>query len=76
MDDLVAEVRAARRLPSPATARAIRLSAGVTVTRMAAELGVHRVTLHRWEAGTRTPHGRQRAEYADLLRRLYDDDPA
>lgn len=67
MDDLIAEVRAHQRLPRPADARAIRLTAGVGQTRLAKELGVHRVTVARWELGTRHPRGRLLERYVELL---------
>ena len=74
MSDLVTEVREAfrdaPRLPPPAIARAIREATCVTQDRMADELGVHRVTLARWEAGTRAPRGQLRARYATLLAQL------
>lgn len=67
---LIDEVREARRLPAPAAARLIRVSAGVSQTRLAREVGVHRVTIARWEAGTRRPCGRVRGRYAEILRLL------
>ncbi|MGO8873383.1 MAG: helix-turn-helix transcriptional regulator [Acidimicrobiales bacterium] len=71
MSDLLAEVRDALALPPPAVARAIREAADVTQERMAAELGVHRVTVARWEQdGGRSPRGELRARYARLLREL------
>ncbi|GAA4682226.1 helix-turn-helix domain-containing protein [Phytohabitans rumicis] len=68
--DLLDEVRAQLRLPSPEVARSIRQDAGVTQTRLGAELGVHRVTVARWEAGKRRPTGQQRVAYATLLDQL------
>jgi transcriptional regulator with XRE-family HTH domain len=71
MSELVAEVKDALSLPPPPVARAIRESAHVTQERMAEELGVHRVTLARWEQdGGRSPRGELRARYARLLRDL------
>jgi transcriptional regulator with XRE-family HTH domain len=76
----------ARRLPSPAAARAIRLGAGVTQQELADELAVYRVTVARWEAGDRTPRGPLRVRYVELLEQLAallsgehahnDDEPA
>ena len=63
---LIEEVRA-RRLPSPKTRRAIRLAAGVSQARMAAEMEVHRQTLIRWETGAIEPQGSNRERYAALL---------
>ncbi|MGA2830831.1 MAG: helix-turn-helix transcriptional regulator [Streptosporangiaceae bacterium] len=70
MSGLVAEVREALSLPAPSTARAIREAAGVSQVRLAGELGVHELTIHRWENGTRTPLGGMRLAYARLLREL------
>jgi len=70
MSGLVAEVREALSLPAPAVARAIREAARVSQARLAEELGVHELTVARWEAGTRIPHGDLRLSYARLLRDL------
>jgi transcriptional regulator with XRE-family HTH domain len=72
MSVLIEEVRAARKLPPPSMARAIRLAADVSQERIAAELGVHRVTIARWEMGTRRPRGQLRIAYADLLQQLQE----
>ena len=66
MSQLIDEVRRARSLPRPAMARAIRESAGVSQARLAAELGVHRMTVARWESGARSPRSDQRTAYAAL----------
>jgi DNA-binding XRE family transcriptional regulator len=70
MSGLVAEVRESLSLPDRPVAREIRLAAGVSQERLAEELEVHPLTVHRWEAGTRTPHGDLRLAYARLLRGL------
>ena len=70
---LIEDVRAARRLPSPAVARLIREEAGVTQEALAAEVGVHRVTLARWEAGACVPRGAFRARYARVLEQLRNE---
>jgi len=67
---LLDEVRDGRRLPTPATARLIRVTAGVSQARLAKELGVHRMTIVRWESGQRAPRGSHRAEYSRLLQQL------
>lgn len=67
---LLEEVRQAKKLPPPNTARMIRVAAGVTQERLAQELGVHRMTVHRWETGERQPRGVHRAMYAGLLDEL------
>jgi transcriptional regulator with XRE-family HTH domain len=69
MSDLVAEV-IDRRLPPPMLCRAIRREAGVTQDRVASELGVNRVSVARWEGGSRRPRGEVRGRYAQLLRDL------
>ena len=66
---LIEEVRI-RRLPSAEMRRAIRLAVGVSQVRMAAELGVHRLTFVRWENGTHQPRGESRERYARLLAEL------
>lgn len=70
MNNLLAEVRAARQLPAPALAREVRRAAGVSRHRLAEELGVSEVTICRWENGQRTPRGLNRARYADLINAL------
>lgn len=72
MSQLVEDVRLARSLPPRGMAKAIRRSAGVSQERMAAELGVHRVTIARWESGDRVPTGAHRLAYASLLRDLLE----
>jgi DNA-binding transcriptional regulator YiaG len=70
MSVLVEQVRAARRLPPPVVAKAIRAAAGVSQQRLADELGVCRVTVARWEIRARTPRGEIRLRYVDLLDQL------
>lgn len=70
MSQLVEDARAASRLPTPAKARHIRMAASVSQAAMAQELGVHRVTLARWETGHLSPSGTRRAQYARLLEEL------
>ena len=69
---LAEQVRAARRLPPPGIARAIRDAAGVSQQQMADELGINRVSLARWELGTRAPRGELRLRYIELLDELKD----
>ena len=59
-----------RSLPSPAVRRALRVAAGLTQADLAAELGVSRAAVARWESGTRVPRGDYRITYAALLREL------
>lgn len=67
--NLIEEVRA-RQLPAVKVRRAIRLAAGVSQVRMAAELGIHRLTFVRWEKGSIEPRGDNRERYARLLAEL------
>jgi len=67
MTQLVEEVRQARRLPPPQLAKAIREAAGVSQQRLADELGVHRVSVARWELGQRRPRGQLLTAYTALL---------
>lgn len=69
---LADEVRSRRALPPPSMARAIRESAGVTQSRLAAEIGVTRATVARWEAAIRHPRGKHRERYAAALRDLQE----
>jgi DNA-binding transcriptional regulator YiaG len=61
-DLLSRRTRAQRAAFDGRLARAVRLAAGATQDEIARELGVHRVSVARWEIGTRKPSG-------DLLRR-------
>jgi DNA-binding transcriptional regulator YiaG len=70
VNSLTEEVLRSRRLPPPTIARAIRREAGVSQQRLASELGVHRVTVARWEIGMRVPRGALRLHYADVLDEL------
>ena len=70
MNALTAEVLAARRLPPPAVAKAVRQGAGVSQARMATALGVHRVSVARYESGARKPRGELRLRYMELLEEL------
>lgn len=67
MSQLLDEVTRRRRLPSPALARAVRVAAGVTQQRLADEVGVHRMTVARWETGERHPRGAMAARWAEVL---------
>jgi transcriptional regulator with XRE-family HTH domain len=48
----------------------IRIVAGVTQAQLAQELGVHPLTVSRWERGERAPRGAQAAQYARVLQVL------
>lgn len=70
MTGLLGEVRSRRGLPPPWLAKRIRVEAGVSQARLAEELGVQRVTVARWEAGTRRPRQPLAQQYSDLLAQL------
>jgi DNA-binding transcriptional regulator YiaG len=59
-----------RRLPEPERARAIRVAAGATQSEVAEAIGVHVVTVARWEARRRKPRGLAAEKYAALLHDL------
>jgi len=69
VEELVGQLREAR-LPSPATRRRIREEAGVTLREAAAVLGVHPVTVLRWEHGRVPPRRENATAYKRLLRTL------
>ncbi|MGX5770483.1 helix-turn-helix transcriptional regulator [Microbacterium trichothecenolyticum] len=69
---LIDNVRTRSALPTPALRRAIREAAGVSQGQIARELGVHRMTVCRWEAGTSTPRGDHLHAYAAILNGLSD----
>lgn len=57
MTGLIDEVTARAALPPPDRRRAILKSAGVTISRLALDLGRNRITVSRWISGSRCPHG-------------------
>jgi DNA-binding transcriptional regulator YiaG len=67
---LLDEARALRSLPSPAMAEALRRDAGISRRRLAKELGVHEITVWRWEQGATQPRGRCAVVYAEVLKAL------
>lgn len=67
---LLDEVRARKLVPNRLEAKAIRERAGVSQQRLADELGVHVLTVSRWENGTRHPRPEIQGRYAELLRAL------
>lgn len=69
---LLNDVRARGALPTPALRRAIREAAGVSQGQIAREVGVHRMTVCRWESGTSTPTGEHLHAYAAILRDLQE----
>jgi DNA-binding transcriptional regulator YiaG len=73
LDQLLRDVRVARELPPPLEARAIRECAGVSISRLAKTLAVHRSTLSRWENGLTAPRSSVRASYAAALAALQSE---
>lgn len=70
VQSLVTEVQRERQLPSARVLRGIRQTAGVSQQRLADELGVHRVSVARYELGLRRPHGAILVRYLALLEQL------
>ncbi len=65
-------VQAYQALPRPSEARACRRRAGLPAALAAKEIGVHKATLLRWEAGTCKPRGEHVERWARLLAELAD----
>ncbi len=63
---LIRRVKAAR-LPAPDERRKIRLSAGVSLEELAAELGVTPGAVSRWELGQSEPRTKNALAYRALL---------
>ncbi|MFE4692108.1 helix-turn-helix transcriptional regulator [Streptomyces sp. NPDC056749] len=57
-------------LPTLQVRQQLRLAAGLTQAEVAEAIGVKRLAVARWEAGTTQPHRGNRRAYAHLLRRL------
>ena len=71
LSDLAREVHDRRRL-SPAARVAIRQAAGLSQQRLADALGIHRVTIARYELDLRQPSGELGRRYLALLDELQD----
>jgi transcriptional regulator with XRE-family HTH domain len=59
-----------RDLPAPSMRRAIRQSAGLSLTDVARAVGVSRQAVAAWETGKTTPASAHVSAYAELLREL------
>jgi DNA-binding transcriptional regulator YiaG len=70
MSSDVARLARVRRLAASGAARAIREEAGLSLTELAAGVQVDRVTVHRWERGSRRPTGPAALRYLDVLEEL------
>ena len=64
------EVVLRKLLPPPGERRAIRVAAGVTAARIAAEVGVTRQAVVWWERGRSEPGPENLAAYVAVLARL------
>ena len=64
------ELVSKRRLPTPEYRRALRREADLTLEHVAAQLGVTKSAVSRWERGLRDPQGRNRIRYGELLAEL------
>jgi transcriptional regulator with XRE-family HTH domain len=55
------------RLPDPATRRQLRCACGLTQMQLAEAAGISRVSVARYESGTRTPRGDDLRAYVTAL---------
>lgn len=70
MTNLAQRLEAATKLPAPRTRRAIRNDAGISQQEIADEIGVHRMTIARWEAGTHQPRGDRLVQYFQIIEQM------
>jgi transcriptional regulator with XRE-family HTH domain len=70
LDRAIESMRLRRRLPEPELRRLIRVRAGVPQADLAAELGVNRASISRYENGRREPYGPVLRAYIEALDRL------
>lgn len=59
-------------LPPVRERRKLRERFGVTMQELADTIGVSRMTIHRWERGSKEPAGKNREEYAKILQAWKD----
>lgn len=76
IERLEAQVRARRTLPSPASRRALREAAGVSLGDVAQACGVTKQAVRQWESGICDPRGANLIAYAEVLRVLRFDEEA
>ena len=69
-EDLLASVRARRKLPVPEERRRIREAAGVSLRQLGGVLGASPMAVFRWEQGAQPRDPHQAREYASLLDEL------
>ncbi len=70
IQDAVAAFRRRRSLPEAVMAKSIRQQAGLTQQEIGEAIGVSGACISRWESGRRSPRGKSRDAYADLLAAL------
>lgn len=70
LEQLTERAQIRRDLPPPSMRRALRKAAGVSLSEVAAIIGVTRQAVALWEGGDRTPRGTNLDEYARVLREL------
>lgn len=73
MNNLAELVKARRDLPVPKMRRALREAAGVSQDAIAIAVGVHRMTVNRWESGRCEPTPAHVVAYAAIMRALQDE---
>lgn len=61
------ELSRVRRLAVTGAARALRENAGLSLSEVALDSGVHKTTISRWERGLRRPRGEAAARYLRVL---------
>ena len=66
--ELSERVKAHAELPPPATRRALRQAAGVSLADVADVVGVTRQAVSLWELGARTPRNTNLRAYVEILR--------
>ena len=59
-----------RRMAATGVARQIRMEAGLSQAEIADAVGVHRVTLFKWENGRQRPKGPRALRYGEVLDEL------
>lgn len=67
MQELIDTLEARHRLPAPHECRTLRLRAGASQAEVAAEVGVSKQAVGRWESGTTQPTSRHIGPYLACL---------
>ena len=70
------EVTRVRELARAGTARQVRQRAGLSLSEVAAAVGVSTATVFRWERGQRRPTGAAALRYARMCQTLMNRTPA